>query len=451
MTEIQIYTEKSTARLHYACHIVFDIVLQVAFKISETNAASIFESGTPTIYYSANPPDDFSGLHILPSGFLHQTGLEKIDPQTVWKDELPMLFPCTSSGTLGFDVFGAVFFMVSRYEEYLPFTPDTYGRFAEFSSTSGQFDFTHLPVVHLWAGLLQRRISVDFPLIKWPVRQPKAIFTYDIDVAYAYRGRTTLQHLLSFGNDLLKGKFANIIRKISTGFGKKNDPSDTYSLLENNTLQKIVFFLLSDKRTKYDRNLSPGASALKELISQLSLSGARLGIHPSYYSTEKPGLIIQEKSTLENILNRKVDVSRQHFLRFRLPETYRQLIDAGIKHDYSMQYPEMPGFRAGICLPYPFFDVVANKVTGLTIHPGCIMETTFRDDLYLPAAKSLEWYLELWEQVKKAGGAFISIWHNDTLWDGLDDAHPLAFRQIHEKLIQIISRDLQKENQSSPG
>jgi hypothetical protein len=103
-----------------------------------------------------------------------------------------------------------------------------------------------------------------------------------------------------------------------------------------------------------------------------------------------------------------------------------------------MQYPEKPGFRAGMAVPYPFFDVAANRVTSLILHPGCIMETTFRDDLHLTAAESWPYYLQLWEEVKKVGGTFICIWHNDTLWANLPDNHPLAFRQIHQKLIETL-------------
>jgi hypothetical protein len=75
------------------------------------------------------------------------------------------------------------------------------------------------------------------------------------------------------------------------------------------------------------------------------------------------------------------------------------------------------------------------------------METTFRDDLHLPASESWEFYLQLWQQVKAVGGQFITIWHNDTLWDGLKDDHPLAFRQVHQKLVDIICADLGRKNQ----
>jgi hypothetical protein len=126
-----------------------------------------------------------------------------------------------------------------------------------------------------------------------------------------------------------------------------------------------------------------------------------------------------------------------------LPDTCRDLQKAGIQHDYSMQYPEMPGFRAGLCVPFPFFDLLENRETALILHPGCIMETTFRDDLHLNADQSIDWYLQLWQQVQQVGGQFIAIWHNDTLRDALPDNHPLAFRQVHQKLVEIISAGYQ--------
>jgi hypothetical protein len=40
-----------------------------------------------------------------------------------------VLFPNNELYDAGFDVFSSVFYMLSRLREYLPFTPDKYGRF----------------------------------------------------------------------------------------------------------------------------------------------------------------------------------------------------------------------------------------------------------------------------------------------------------------------------------
>ncbi len=441
MKPLQIYSDVITPRMQYACMILFDVALKIPYRLQSTKEALPDYSET-FIWYSVKQTDCANALPIIPRGLVSSNEIIPITPTVSQIQHIPVLFTNAPPCQLGFDIFSAVFFMVSRYEEYLPFTPDSYGRFPEKQSVSGKNNFTKIPVVHHWAKIFYDKISDTNKSSQIIINQPLAIFTYDIDVAYAYRGRTFTTHLLSLGKDLMHFDIKNIQRKIKTRFGAKSDPSDTYSIIEHNPLPTICFFLLAAAKSAYDRNINPKNPILQALIKKLIKAKTKSGIHPSYFSSQNPELIEIEKNTLESITNQRVTLSRQHYLRFRFPDTFRQLIQAGIQHDYSLQYPEMPGFRAGLCLPFPFFDVAANEITSLTLHPGCIMETTFRDDLHIPAAQSLPYYLELWQEVKAVGGQFISIWHNDTLWEGLPDNHPLAFRQVHEKIVEIICRDL---------
>ncbi len=436
MVTVQIYSECTTPRFAYACRILFDCVLRIPYVIH--HSADNLNYAGPLLFYTQQPPPQSGVMHIVPSGLLAENHLRTKKPTVSWNGNIPQLYFNKEDSKEPFDPFSAAFYMVTRYEEYLPFRADIYGRFPEFESLSGMHDFTHLPVVHAWADNLAVALKKQFPGFYTAPKKAEAIFTYDIDVAYAYRGRSWLTRILSLLKDLYTGQFSNAKAKLTTGFGKNSDPSDTYKLLENNPLQTLFFFLLAKKRTRYDRNISPDSPVLKQLIRQMTSCKTGIGIHPSYHSSENNNLITSEKKTLEEIANQSVTFSRQHFLRFRLPDTFRALEKAGILHDYSMQYPEMPGFRAGICVPFPFFDLTDNRETSLILHPGCIMETTFRDDLHLPASQSLDWYVSLWQQVQQAGGKFISIWHNDTLWEGLPDDHPLAFRQVHQKLVEII-------------
>lgn len=447
MVPVQIYSDSISPRLQYACRILFECVLKVPYHIY--NIEEKLPGDGANICYTSQMPPNAKGLHIVPSGLLAETGLRLTKPFVKWEEDLPYLY-FEENVEEQPDLISAAFYMASRYEEYLSFTPDAFGRFPECESLSGQNHFTRLPIVHLWAIRLGKALKELFPEFTIPGKNAEAIFTYDIDVAYAYRGRSLFTHASSLAKDLVTGNFSNITRKIKTGFGEKADPSDTYNLLKNNQLQTLYFFLLSNKKTTYDRNLSPESEVLQQLIRQIASTKTKVGIHPSYFNSEQPGLINSEKKKLEDIVNQPVTISRQHFLRYRIPDTFRQLQAAGIQHDYSMQYPEMPGFRAGLCVPFPFFDLLENKETSLMLHPGCIMETTFRDDLHIPAAKSWDWYVELWQQVQAVGGQFISIWHNDTLWEGLPDDHPLAFRQVHHQLVEIISAGSGSKNQPLP-
>jgi len=70
-------------------------------------------------------------------------------------------------------------------------------------------------------------------------------------------------------------------------------------------------------------------------------------------------------------------------LRLNLPDTYRNLIDEDITDDYSMGYAALPGFRAGICSPYNFYDLDIEVETKLRVHPFMVMDGTLKDYMKL--------------------------------------------------------------------
>src|SRR5258705_251131 len=51
-----------------------------------------------------------------------------------------------TEGDLSFDIFSASFYLLSRYEEYLPHKKDMYGRYAFENSLAYQEAFLHLPL-----------------------------------------------------------------------------------------------------------------------------------------------------------------------------------------------------------------------------------------------------------------------------------------------------------------
>jgi hypothetical protein len=119
---------------------------------------------------------------------------------------------------------------------------------------------------------------------------------------------------------------------------------------------------------------------------------------------------------------------RYHFLRLRLPRSYRIMQHAGIRHDYTMGYADAVGFRAGISVPYPFYDVERDHENDLLIHPFCVMDTTLKKYLNLSPAEGLEEYKRLIDLVRKVDGTFCCIVHNQNLneldgWAGWKDTY----------------------------
>src|SRR5690606_39014471 len=81
--------------------------------------------------------------------------------------------------------------------------------------------------------------------------------------------------------------------------------------------------------------------------------------------------------------------SRQHYIKFSLPETYRNLIEIGIKADYSMGYPDHIGYRASTGHSFLWYDLWKDEMTSLEVHPFEIMEVTLKKYMQLNPQQSI--------------------------------------------------------------
>jgi hypothetical protein len=241
-----------------------------------------------------------------------------------------------------------------------------------------------------------------------------AVVTYDIDIAYRYRGKIWYHWIGAFIKSILLLHLKVSRNLLQTLFTDKiQDPYnqfDNYQLSAEKTGQKPIFFILTATFGKFDKNINPKSKVFFNLIKKIK-TFSEIGIHPSYYSMEKTTLIFKEKQKLENIANLKITKSRQHYLRFSFPDTFRALIDVGIKEDYSIGWYDEVGFRTSTTIPCPFFDLLENRETLLILHPITAMDVAlFRCCSTIEESKSL--LLSLKQEVEKWGGEFITLTHN---------------------------------------
>lgn len=121
-----IYTKEEAIRLQYIAEFVFEDLLNGGVQF--TTDAAEFEAyeGERLNYSEAN----FGGnlLTIIPQGILHEQNIASqiIEWKTVAGEQV---FFANDKGSYPFDILAASFYLLTRYEEYLPFTPDSYGRF----------------------------------------------------------------------------------------------------------------------------------------------------------------------------------------------------------------------------------------------------------------------------------------------------------------------------------
>ena len=439
-----IYLHDISTRCDYVFDFIFKQELGIDYRVT-TDITAFKEYNEEKLNYSDTKTEN--EIFIKPSSLLFENGIQKKEIRVEQKGNLKILFP-NDDDDLGFDIFSAVFYLVSRYEEYLPFIPDEFGRFKAADSLAFQNNFLQKPVVNIWINILKKILKEKFSLLKMKSSEFDAILTYDIDVAYKYRGRSLGRIIGTSLKDLYAFKIKNIINRKITLLKIQKDPWDVYDDLKDtilkNKMNSVFFFLLADK-TKYDRNLDYKNPLTKSLVAQIG-DYSKIGIHPSFTTTDFPEKIATEKERLEDLSGKKIIKSRQHFLKLRLPDTYNFLLAAGIKEDFSMGYPEVAGFRAGTCKPFFFYDLKNEKITDLKLFPVTCMDATFIYYTKKSPEKSLMEILNLLKEIKKAEGIFIPIFHNEYLYKtkaGKKETKT-TFRQVHDQTIMQVKAYLKK-------
>ncbi len=413
--EILIYTESQSPRLQYILNYIFRDCFGVAYSVTDQERIFSPRKG-PKINYSGKYGLD--GFRIPASGLLIENSIRKMEPMPETSGEVPLLFTDDKETDLSFDIFSAVFYMISRYEEYLPFEPDHHGRFDAGSSLAMKYDFLELPVVDLWVLNLRERLIGMYPELDLSAGTFKFQPTSDIDLPFAILHRGILRKMGANIRSSLKRNGESKMRRAVLSGGIK-DPYDTFDEMgrihAERGLKPILFFLTSGYG-KYDKSISPQNETFRELVGQTMKFGSP-AIHPSYRSAGKPAVLQKEIQMLSSIIGGDILASRQHYLKFKLPESYRQYMEAGIRKEYSMGYASHSGFRAGTSKPFHFYDLEQEMETPLKVTPFQVMDRTLKDYMKLSPISAVEKIRKLVDAVRSVNGTFVSIWHNDAFSD----------------------------------
>ena len=91
------------------------------------------------------------------------------------------------------------------------------------------------------------------------------------------------------------------------------------------------------------------------------------------------------------------------------------MIEAGITEDYSMGFPYVPGFRAGTCKPFYFYDLKKESSKQLENISDNTNGRQFYGSRNIQLQDFLEDIFNLINEVKNVNGTFMSIWHNHTV------------------------------------
>ncbi|HNW99101.1 MAG TPA: polysaccharide deacetylase family protein [Bacteroidales bacterium] len=428
-----IFTPKVNNRIKYIFDVIFRNLISIDYRF--TNNAEEFKSyDGPKINYSYQPISD--EIFFCSVNLLFETGIKQQQFDSVKFENILCPYSVYKNSALPFDPFAASFYMLSRYEEYLPYKKDKYDRFDAIESIAYINGFLKKPVVNIWAQKIKLLLKEKYPFIKFPEKNYRFLSTIDIDSAWEYKQKGIVRTIAGFIKALYALNFQEISKRMRVLTGLKKDSFDTFEYqFELHKKYNIVplYFILFADYAQYDKNIYVNNRKFQSLVKSIG-DYADVGIHPSFASNIKHEKLLTEITRLSNVLNRDISKSRQHFLKLTFPDTYRNLIEVDIAEDYSLGYATETGFRAGICEPYNFFDLDLETETHLKLFPFAIMEGTLRDYHNVTPQDAIQQYKQLIDEVKAVNGMFISLWHNESL---SNENRWVGWQKVYEEMLKM--------------
>ena len=149
---ILIYCNKTSPRIEYTFNHIFKFILNNNFSI--TNSRSEFNDFKGYKFSYANAPIS-EELFFQSYGLLEERGLENHEVEVFEWDNLKCFFKVGQKSVIPFDIFSAIFFLLSRYEEYMPHSSNKHSQFSHIDSVAYKENFLETPIIDIWIEKLK--------------------------------------------------------------------------------------------------------------------------------------------------------------------------------------------------------------------------------------------------------------------------------------------------------
>lgn len=429
-----VYTHKISPRIKYVFKHIFTRVLGIDVSFTTKIEKFIAHDSLKMSYTKQQLGNEF---FIKSHDILFEQGLSDVEIHIHDWDETKGFFFNGEKSAIPFDIFASSFYLLSRYEEYLPQVRDEFGRFLATESIAFKHGFLHQPVVDIWAFKLKDALQNHFPDFNFPKRVYSIKPIIDVPCAYNYKLKGIMRTWGGAVKDLLQLKFKSFYNRFMVIFGLKHDPFDTFKYIINKQKQsrfKFVFFFLIGAYSTYDKGINANKKKFISLIKQVA-DYCIVGLKTSFFAIDNILILKKEKLQIEAIINTSLTASRQSYSKLNLPESYRNLVELEIKEDYTMGYINHIGFRAGSCTPFLFYDLDYEVQTPLKIHSYHLMDyALLKIQSLLDKKKALN---EIINEIKEVNGEFVPVFHNYTFsneprWRGFKDLFNIILESVNE-------------------
>jgi hypothetical protein len=403
-----IYSQKITPRISYAFKHICTRILEIEISFTSVIEEFIAHSG-PKLSYGKKPMGN--ELFIKSHGLLTQQGFEDIDILVKNWEDTKCFFSMTTISVLPFDIFAASFYLMSRYEEYLPHVKDGLGRYPASESLAFKEGFLQQPVIDIWAYKFRKVLSESFPEFVFPERKMIVHTVIEASQPYAYKQRTYISIIVGFIRDLYQLKIRNFIDRGQVILGLRNDPFNTFKWIINTAKRSrsklSVFFLLGNALV-FEENLNTQRKKFNLLVKYVA-DYKEVGLIFSHDSLRDYETLKKEKKRMEEMTNRSLSSSMNAQFLVSLPDIYGNLIELEVQKDFTMVYDDTVGFRAGTCTPFLFYDLDTEIKTPLMIHPIAMTTYAFEGKFESEIKKTVD---TVFNSVENVNGTFSMLFSN---------------------------------------
>lgn len=343
------------------------------------------------------------------------------------------------------DIVAVTFFMLTRWEETVVPTRDMHDRFPATASVAYKQGFLDRAIVDEYGLILRAWLKALLP--NWEPQRGQFSVKLSHDIDFVQRFPNLYGAMRRLGGDFVKRRsLSDACKTIKDAYWQLTAPEkNSYfqgiywlaDLSRKYGLKSAFYFMAAEQGDPFSRSgYDPRVSWVRQGIEELQSQGFEIGFHPSYYTLNAYERLAAEKEKLDAVLGNLQYGGRQHYLRFQLPNTWRQWEQVGLSYDSTLGYADHEGFRCGTCHAFRPFDVEQERELDLLEVPLIVMDATLRQYRMLTPEQGAERIGVLARRCKQVEGAFTLLWHNSSL-DG--EWHPWRsmFRRVMGTLAKI--------------
>ncbi len=433
---ILIYCSHITSRKEYIFKHVFKRLMRQDFKFTSDVSEFVGHSGVKFSYGTKPLGEE---LFIWSHGLLDDHGIDDYEIEYHRWEELPVFFKAPNTSTIPFDIFAASFYLISRYEEYLPQVKDDIGRYSAKESVAVKGNFIMLPLVDLWVRKFLNIINQIFDATLQREQQLSTTVAIEVSSFYKYKSRGIIDNFLMLLQHVKRLKIRQAFNQIFVLLGIKPDPYNNYERLIDVIRSKwdykrkshisnedMIFFFHLGSYNRVDNGTSYRYRKYQESIKKIG-DYVDIGVRYSFFCDDKE--LKSQSKRYEQISNRPLRRTMAAYSKIVTPGHYKRLVETEKLEDYSMGYENMPGFRASTSHPFYFYDLDYEVQTPLLIHPYALHYKSMSSNMLNGQKQMVK---QLKQRVKEVSGSFVIMFDYSQFEKGLKSHATTLLKYIYE-------------------